>query len=95
MMLNLQYNIDSLGGVDASTVTQIVTVALAVLAIIWHQQRSTDELRGRLVSVERRFARIDGFLGIGTPGPAASTAPGADLPYKPQQDPETDWLGPE
>ncbi len=27
------------------TVAQFVTVALAVLAIIWHQQRSTDKLR--------------------------------------------------
>ena len=32
-------------GVDANTVSQMVTVALAVLAIIWHQQRSTDKLR--------------------------------------------------
>ena len=31
--------------VDANTVTQVVTLALAVLAIIWHQQRTVDKLR--------------------------------------------------
>jgi len=31
--------------VDANTVTQILTVVLAVLAIIWHQQRTVDKLR--------------------------------------------------
>ena len=30
---------------DLNTVTQIVTVALAVLAIIWHQRRTIDKLR--------------------------------------------------
>ena len=75
---------------DVNTVTQLVTVALAVLAIIWHQQRSTDKLRDRLVSVEQRLARIEGFLGIGMPRAAASKAPGADLAYRPQEDPETD-----
>ena len=55
---------------DANTVTQMVTVALAVLAIIWHQQRSTDKLRDRLDSVERRLSRIEGFLGIGIPAGA-------------------------
>ena len=62
-----------------NAVTQIVTVALAVLAIIWHQQRITDRLRGRLDSVEQRLARIEGFLGIGMPAAAASEAPGAAL----------------
>ena len=75
---------------DINTVSQIVTAALAVLAIIWHQQRSTDKLRDRLVSVEQRLARIEGFLGLGMPKAAASKAPGADLTYKPQGDPEAD-----
>ena len=63
---------------DLNTVTQIVTVALAVLAIIWHQQRSTDKLRDRLDASDRehrvglgevkeRLSRIEGFLGIGMP----------------------------
>ena len=30
------------------TLLQVVTVALAVLAIIWHQQRATDKLRDEL-----------------------------------------------
>ena len=50
-----------------NTAAQIVTVALAVLAVIWHQQRTTDKLRDRLDSVEQRLARIEGFLGIGDP----------------------------
>ena len=75
---------------DVNTVTHLVTVVLAVLAIIWHQQRSTDKLRDRLVSVEQRLARIEGFLGTGMPKAAASKAPGADLAYRPQRDPETD-----
>ena len=75
---------------DIGTVSQIVTVVLAVLAIIWNQQRSTDKLRVRLDNVEQRLARIEGFLGIVMPKAAASKAPGADLAYKPQEDPETD-----
>ena len=66
---------------DLNTAAQIVTVALAVLAIIWHQQRTTDKLRDRmdasdrehragLGEVKERLARIEGFLGIGMPPPA-------------------------
>ena len=76
---------------DINTVTQALTVALAVLAIIWHQQRSIDKLRADferahdklradferahdklrdgLGEVRERLARIEGFLGIGTPTP--------------------------
>ena len=61
-----------------ATVSQIVTVVLAALAIIWHQQRSTDKLRADferaidklrdgLGEVRERLARIEGFLGIGIP----------------------------
>ena len=63
---------------------QAVTLVLAVLAIIWHQTRSTDKLRdeiGRLGDkVEdngQRLARIEGFLGIGMPKEAAERAAGA------------------
>ena len=86
---------------DADTVTQIATVALAVLAIIWHQQRSTDKLRDRLDAsdrehragldeVKQRLSRIEGFLGIGRPPATASNAPGAALAPQPpdaRQDP--------
>ena len=72
---------------DVNSVSQLVTVALAVLAIIWNQQRSTDKLRDRLDASDRehraaidklrdglgevkeRLARIEVFLGIGTPTP--------------------------
>lgn len=55
---------------DIGTVSQIVTIVLAVLAIIWHQQRVTDKLRERLDKMEQRLARIEGFLGIGMPAAA-------------------------
>ena len=86
---------------DLNTVTQIVTVALAVLAIIWHQQRTTDKLRDRLDAsdrehrvgldeVKQRLSRIEGFLGIGMSTTAASGAPGADLARNPPEDSEGD-----
>ena len=57
---------------------QVVTVALAVVAIIWHQQRTIDKLRDdtdrgleklrtEVASNGERLARIEGFLGIGMP----------------------------
>ena len=75
---------------DTGTVWQMVAVGLAGLAIIWHQYWITNKLRDRLGDVEQRLARVEGFLGIGTPNAAASEAPGADLAYRPQEDPETD-----
>ncbi len=74
--------------VDVNSVSQLVTVALAVLAIIWHQRRVTHTLRERLDKVEQRLARIEGFLGIGMPAAAAAKAPGADLARKPPEDSE-------
>ena len=68
---------------DVGAISQFVTLVLAVLAIIWHQQRITDKLRDRLDSVEQRLARIEGFLGMGMPAAAASQAPGADLAASP------------
>ena len=73
---------------DLNTVTQLVTVVLAVLAIIWHQQRTTSKLRDRLINVEQRLARMEGFLGIGMPATAAAKAPGADLARKRPEDSE-------
>lgn len=69
-------------------IAQMATMALAVLAIIWHQQRSTDKLRDdfsqatdrlqtELAANGQRLARIEGFLGIGLPAAAAEKAAGA------------------
>ena len=109
--------------VDVSGITQLATLLVSVLAIIWHQQRSIDKLRRdfrednrelrrelrrefrrenrklrrefrrehaklhadhgelrrafeRLAEVVvdngRKLARIEGFLGIGMPDPAAA-----------------------
>ena len=69
-------------------------MALAVLAIIWHQQRTTDKLRdgtsramdklGAGVSANgERLARIEGFLGIGMPEMAAPKAARATSPMEP------------
>lgn len=70
------------------TLVQVVTVALAVVAIIWHQQRTIDKLRDGAIEKLRtdvaangqRLARIEGFLGIGMPETAASKAAGATQP---------------
>ena len=80
------------------TLVQVVTVALAVIAIIWHQQRTIDKLRdGTSRAIEKlgtaiaangeRLARIEGFLGIGMPEAAAPHAAGAALP-KPHSETE-------
>ena len=95
-------------------VAQLIAVVLAVFAIIWNQQQTTDslrtELRDEIADVEtalrteigglrteigglraefsheigalraqvvengERLARIEGFLGIGTPDPAPEEA---------------------
>ena len=62
-------------------IAQLIAVVLAVFAIIWNQQQTTDSLRTELraeiaeVRVQvagngERLARIEGFLGIGVPDPA-------------------------
>ena len=35
-------------GVDAVILTQVISMAVAVLAIVWHQQRSTERLRSEM-----------------------------------------------
>ena len=69
-------------------------MALAVLAIIWHQQRITDKLRdGTSRAMDKlgagvaangeRLARIEGFLGVGIPEMAAPKAARATSPMEP------------
>ena len=70
------------------TLLQVVTVALAVVAIIWHQQRTTDRLRDQIAALGERLARIEGFLGIGMPETAASKAAGASSAEPRSHDPE-------
>lgn len=84
------------------TLVQVVTVALAVVAIIWHQQRTIDKLRddtsrgiaklsADVAANGQRLARIEGFLGIGMPEAAASKAAGAASPSQhPSKDEEPD-----
>ncbi len=73
------------------TLVQVVTVALAVVAIIWHQQRTIDKRREStnraieklgesVASNGQRLARIEGFLGIGMPDATAPKAVGAASP---------------
>ena len=73
-------------------IAQMATMVLAVLAIIWHQQRSTDKLRddfnqsndklqAELVANGQRLARIEGFLGIGMPTAVAEKAAGAEVTH--------------
>lgn len=75
-------------------IAQMATMALTVLAIIWHQQRSTDKLRDDfsqatdklqtgLAANGQRLARIEGFLGIGMPTAAADKAAGAEVANPP------------
>ena len=62
-------------------IAQLVAIVLGVLAIIWHQQQTTDslrtelgaeisELRAEVAENGQRLARIEGFLGIGMPDEA-------------------------
>ena len=39
---------------DADAIAQLVTLVLAVLTLVWHQQRTTDKLRDEVQSADRR-----------------------------------------
>ncbi len=67
-------------------IVQAATLAMAVLAIIWHQTRTTDKLRDEISRLGdkvddngQRLARIEGFLGIGMPTEAAERAAGTAI----------------
>lgn len=70
---------------DADTVWQMAAAGLAGLGIVWRQYWTTNKLRDRLVKVEQRLARIEGFLGIGMPPAAASKAPGTAWRREPSE----------
>lgn len=70
--------------------TQVISVAVAVLAIVWHQQRSIERLRAELrseigalrsdvIDIRERLARVEGYLRIGIPAEATAAAAGAEL----------------
>ena len=71
-------------------IAQFATLVVGIVALIWHQQRSINnlrkelkgeitELRADVTDVKERLARIEGFLGIGMPAEAAAAAPGTGL----------------
>ena len=72
---------------SADVIAQIVTVLVAVLGIIWHQQHSTDKLRDEVSRIGQRLARIEGFLRIGIPPEAVTSPPLAPDPPVPAADP--------
>ena len=47
-------------GVDAVILTQVISAAVAVLAIVWHQQRSTERLRAEM---RAEFAAVRAEIG--------------------------------
>lgn len=69
---------------------QAVTLILAVLAIIWHQQRTSeklrddftqanDRLRSEVAANGQRLARIEGFLGVDMPPEVAEQPAGTAI----------------
>ena len=56
---------------------------MAMLAMLWHQQRA---ILRKVGENGERLSRIEGFLGIGMPEAAASKAPGANLARRTPED---------
>ena len=61
---------------DVAVLSAFATPFMAMLAMLWHQQRA---ILKQLGENGERLARIEGLLGIGMPTVAASEAPGASL----------------
>ncbi len=72
---------------DVAVLSAFAAPFLAMLAMLWHQQRA---ILKQLGDIGERLARIEGYLGIGMPTAAASKAPGAALARTPPEDPEAD-----
>ncbi len=70
---------------DVAVLSAFAAPFMAMLAMLWHQQRA---ILKQLGDIGERLARIEGYLGIGMPAAAASKAPGADLARKPPEDSE-------
>ena len=68
---------------DIALLTAFATPFMAMLAMLWHQQRA---ILRKVGENGERLSRIEGFLGIGMPATAAAKAPGADLARKPPED---------
>lgn len=64
---------------DVAVLTAFATPFMAMMAMLWHQQRS---ILKKLSENGERLARIEGFLGVGMPEPAASQAPESALAAK-------------
>ena len=64
---------------DVAVLSAFAAPFMAMLAMLWHQQRAVLKQLG---DIGERLARIEGYLGIGMPAAAASKAPGADLARK-------------
>ena len=72
---------------DVALITAFATPFMAMLGMLWHQQRS---ILKQLGEIGERLARIEGYLGIGMPPSAATGAAGAHLvsePAREQQQP--------
>ena len=61
---------------DVALLAAFATPFMAMLAMLWHQQRSILKM---LSEIGERLARIEGFLRIGMPPHAAAGAAGASL----------------
>ena len=65
---------------DIAVLSAFATPLMAMLTMLWHQQRAMVKQLGE---IRERLARIEGYLGIGMPSAAASEAPGAALTAAP------------
>ena len=68
---------------DIALLSAFAAPFMAMLAMLWHQQRA---ILRKVGENGERLSRIEGFLGIGMPPAAASKAPGADLARTPPED---------
>ena len=65
---------------DVAVLTALATSLMAMLAMLWHQQRS---ILKHLGEIGERLARIEVYLGIGMPPTAAAGAAGSSLVSEP------------